>query len=119
MVIGAAFYARVWEDVADINHGLFQKGKFKQGVDYKNFQSELSELQGFQSYWDENCQAPYRYNSAKKLFATFDDTKSIRLKTQYTLKAGLQGLMFWELTLDAEKNGLLSEIAKTISDFKK
>ncbi|MBK9486945.1 MAG: hypothetical protein IPO01_17710 [Chitinophagaceae bacterium] len=40
LIIGAAMYARVWESVPDINHGLYQPGKFKQGVafaDFKNY----------------------------------------------------------------------------------
>src|SRR5258705_9392270 len=32
LVIGAAFYARVWEDVPPANHGLYQSGNFKMGV---------------------------------------------------------------------------------------
>lgn len=119
LVIGAAFYARVWENVANENHGLFQSGHFKQSVDYRNFSKELSEKQGFQSYWDEACQAPYRYNASKKLFATFDDAKSIRLKTEYVIRERLQGIMFWELTLDADKDGLLSEIKNTIAGYRK
>jgi chitinase len=119
LVIGAAFYARVWENVKDENHGLFQNGKFKQSVDYRNFSNELSEKQGFTYYWDATCQAPYRYNAAKQLFATFDDPKSIQLKTEYVLKEGLQGIMFWELTLDADHHGLLSEIEDTATRFRK
>ena len=114
LVIGAAFYARVWEGVPPTNNGLYQPGKFKMGVNYKNFSQELSPANGFQYFWDNATQAPYLYNTAKKLFATYDDKRSIQLKTNYAFDQGLQGIMFWELTLDDYSNGLLSEIDRTI-----
>ncbi len=110
LVIGAAFYGRMWEDVPSTNNGLYQSGKFKAGVDYKNIFQELTLANGFQYYWDDVTQAPYVYNSSKKLFATYDDKRSIKMKTEYAIDQGLQGIMFWELTLDSYSDGLLSEI---------
>jgi chitinase len=110
IVIGAAFYARVWENVANINHGLYQTGKFKTGINFKDFATEFSKKNGFESFWDDKCQAPYFYNKEKKLFATGDDRKSIALKTKYAKDQQLQGIMFWEIIGDDEREGLLSVI---------
>ncbi len=110
LVIGAAFYGRMWEDVPAINNGLYQSGKFKAGVDYKNIIQELTPANGFQYFWDDATQAPYVYNAAKKLFATYDDKRSIKMKTNYVFDQGLQGIMFWELTSDNYSDGLLAEI---------
>lgn len=104
IVIGAAFYARVWENVAPENNGLYQTGKFKMGINYKTFPSTLKD---FQLYWDETSQAPYGYNASEKLFATYDDEKSITLKTKYVVDQKLNGIMFWELSLDTYKDGLV------------
>jgi chitinase len=104
IVIGAAFYARVWENVAPTNNGLYQAGKFKMGIDYKKFNTGLK---GFQLYWDDTSQSPYAYNASEKLFATFDDKRSIELKTKYALNQKLDGIMFWELSLDSDQNGLV------------
>ncbi len=112
IVIGGAFYARMWENVSDANHGLYQPGKFKAGINYKNFGQELSPENGFSYFWDEKTQAPYFYNKDKRLFATGDDKKSIQLKTKYVIDHHLQGIMFWELTLDSPSDGLLSVIDK-------
>jgi chitinase len=114
LVIGAAFYARVFENVANINNGLYQKGKFKTGVSYRYFDSTFNSGEGFVRYWDEMAQAPYYYNSEKKLFATGDDEKSIRLKTKYAKEKGLNGIMFWELLGDKPKNGLVDVIFSTL-----
>ncbi|MBS1680478.1 MAG: glycoside hydrolase [Bacteroidetes bacterium] len=113
IVIGAAFYARVWENVPNVNHGLYQSGKFKTGIDYKKFEKEFLKENGFEYFWDDKTQSPYYFNSAKRLFATFDDKKSIALKTTYVMEQGLQGIMFWELTLDKTQAGLLDEIVLT------
>jgi chitinase len=110
LVIGAAFYGRMFENVPDINHGLFQSGKFKDFVDYRRFSQELTPAKGFTAYWDDTAKAPYMYNAAEKLFITFDDKKSMALKTQYAIDQKLDGIMFWELPCDAPSDGLLEVI---------
>lgn len=110
IVIGAAFYGRMWEDVAAVDHGLYQSGKFKTSINYNRFSSELSEQNGFTYLWDDVVKAPYLYNPEKKLFVTYDDKRSIQLKTQYVIDNKLGGIMFWELTLDKDQGGLLDTI---------
>lgn len=119
LLIGAAFYARVWENVASENDGLFQKGKFLRGVSYSNFKSFLSEDSGFVYHWDQVAAAPYLYNAAKKWFATFDDSTSIALKTEYSIKKHLNGIMFWQLAEDSFTGGLLDIIDKTKKKLRK
>ncbi len=114
IIIGAAFYARVWESVPDTNNGLYQPGKFKTAVNYKDFDNTFTAEKGFKHFWDVKSKAPYMYNTKEKLFATFDDPKSIALKTRYAIDNNLGGIMFWELTLDKYKNGLVDVIYQTI-----
>ncbi|WP_127130115.1 glycoside hydrolase family 18 protein [Pseudoflavitalea rhizosphaerae] len=113
MVIGTAFYARVFEGADSLHNGVNRPARFKSFVPYKQLLKEYTIKDGFVPHWDEQAQAPYSYNSAKKLFATYDDLRSIRLKTKYAISQGLNGIMFWELTLDVPKGGLLDEIDKT------
>ena len=110
IVIGAAFYGRIWENVADTNFGMHQQGKFKTNVDFKNMISFLAANSGFVYHWDSVAQAPFMYNPIQKHFLTFDDKRSIALKTKYAMEKGLGGIMFWELSLDAYKDGLLDVI---------
>ncbi len=112
LIIGAAMYARVWDSVPDINHGLYQPGKFKQGVDFANFKNYFSDTSGFMYYWDEKANAPYQYNASKHLFATFDDKRSIREKTKFIRRKKLGGIMFWELAQDAKVDGLVDVMYK-------
>ena len=112
IIVGAAFYGRMWENVPDVNNGLYQQGKFKLGIDYKDF-SRLASDSGFVYHWDDQAKAPYLYNPAKKLFVTYDDPRSIGLKTKYVIEKGLGGIMFWELGGDLYANGLLEAIDKS------
>lgn len=110
IVIGAAFYARAWEGVADENNGLYQKGKFKNAAGFKDFDKSFSKENGFQYFWDNDAKAPFLYNKAKGLFVTYDDKRSLTEKVKYASEKGLNGIMFWELTHDVANNGLLDAI---------
>ncbi|ULQ56078.1 glycoside hydrolase family 18 protein [Flavihumibacter rivuli] len=114
LVIGAAFYARVWKEVAAVNNGLHQPGIFKTSIDYKKFGQEFGPSSGFVEYWDDQCMAPYRYNKTKKEFATYDNERSITAKSAYVVSKNLGGIMFWELTLDAYRGGLVEVMHRTI-----
>jgi len=110
LIIGAAFYARVWQDVANRSHGLYQTGKFLRSVPYKNFPGYFTDSSGFRYYWDKKAKAPYQYSGSKKLFATFDDKRSIRAKAKFTRRKKLGGIMFWELSEDIPGYGLVESI---------
>lgn len=114
IALGAAFYARIFQNTTDANQGLYQPTKFLSGVSYKHFSDQFTEEKGFKYYWDDSAKAPYYYNAATKQLATFDDPKSIALKTKYVVDHQLNGIMFWELTDDAYSNGLLSVIHETL-----
>jgi chitinase len=110
LVIGAAFYARIFENVDSTNNGLYQPGKFKRGVPFKAYPTVLSAGNGFVYHWDPVARAPWLYNAEQKLFVTFDDTTSMRLKTEYAVDKKLNGIMFWQLGEDTFSGGLLDVI---------
>jgi chitinase len=113
VAIGLAFYARIFENVDSVNNGLYQPCHFLSGVSYRDQAKVLSPDSGYVSHWDPVAQAPYMYNARKRLFVTFDDTLSIRLKTQYARDKHLGGVMFWELPEDRFTGGLLDVIDET------
>jgi chitinase len=113
LVIGAACYARVYEQVGHANQGLYQPCRFQGFKVYKSFGQVFSAANGYNTHWDSVAKAPYSYNAGKKLFATFDDIQSVQLKTQYAIDKGLQGIMFWELRQDKTREGLLDAIYET------
>lgn len=116
LILGAAFYGRTWEGVEATNNGLYQGGKFKSFIGFKDFPTRLSPAAGFQLYWDSVAKAPYAYNASQKLYATFDDKRSMSLKAQYVVDNNLGGIMFWQLGDDTVKGGLLHTINQTLKD---
>ncbi len=111
IVIGAAFYARVWADVP-AEHGLIlgRSGNFKESVAFRDFVEYFGD--GCETHWDERASAPYRYCPDQGLYATYDDRRSVAAKTRYALEHSLGGIMFWQLAQDSEQDGLLSAIAE-------
>ena len=107
IVIGAAFYGRIWSGVDTTNNGLYQKGTYKTSANYKEFAGLFHN--GFKQHWDSIAEAPYAYNIKKREFMTYDNKRSVQLKTKYVKSKGLKGIMFWELMHDT-KNGLLQTI---------
>lgn len=110
IVIGAAFYARIWEAIDKSSSGLYQPGIFKEAVLYREMQAYEKENPGFNRYWDTTAQAPYSFNPEKGVFATYDNPTSIAAKTNYVIENGLGGIMFWQLSGDQPENGLLDVI---------
>jgi chitinase len=110
VVIGLAFYARLFSGVGPENNGLYQEGKFSGYVVYKDFDESFGLKSGYLYYWDSKAKAPYTYNESTKTFATFDNLHSAYQKTKYAKDRKLAGVMFWELRGDKESGGLLDMI---------
>jgi chitinase len=119
VVIGAAFYARVWEKVNGQNNGLFQEGKFQSYIRFRSLSAYFDSCGSFRKFWDSTAQAPYAYDATHHLFATFDNEQSVSLKTQYAIDQKLGGIMFWEITGDKHTDGLLDAITKTATSARR
>lgn len=115
IVIGAAFYGRLFRISAATvkNNGLYEPAKFDHGFSYARLADTISASNGFTRYRDTIAQAPYAYNLARQLLATYDDSVSIQLKTQYVIDRKLGGIMFWQLADDRVAHGLLDVIYDT------
>jgi hypothetical protein len=100
IIPGAAFYGKSWVNVNSANGGLYQPGTFA-AHGWGNYSMLCTlEANGYKYYWDSLAMAPWLYNKDKKIFWTFEDPKSIALKSRYVDAYNLGGLMFWELTGD-------------------
>lgn len=111
LVIGAAFYGRVWKGVPPVNNGLYQLSKDIHigWLSYDKIRSQYEADSNFKRFWDDNAKAPFMYNSRDSLFVSYDDTVSVALKTRYAIQKGLGGIMFWELGNDTKSKGSLLE----------
>jgi chitinase len=110
IILGAAFYARLFEVSDTSDHGLYRPAHFYRGVSYSRLYDTISAANGFVQYWDPVANAPYAFNAQRKIEVTYDDSLSIARKTQYVITKGLGGIMFWQLMEDKPGNGLLDVI---------
>ena len=115
IIIGGAFYGKGWKGVSPDNNGLYQAhdGAWRVGS-YSKIKEEYEDKNGFVKYWDPVAKAPYLYNAGEKIFITYEDKKSIKLKTQYAIDNNLGGIMFWQLGSDAKEDGLLDAIHEVV-----
>ena len=107
IVIGAAFYGRFFKMTSAGPVDLYQPCEFVTGFSYKYANDSLI---GFTRKWDNIAKAPYAINEQRKLIATYDDERSVALKTRYALNKNLGGIMFWQLYDDKFTRGLLDAI---------
>ncbi|OKP89866.1 chitinase [Paenibacillus helianthi] len=100
IVIGAAFYSRIWNQVPDRNHGLLQMAGSTGGYgpDFTALTSDYINKNGFTRYWDEEACAPYLFNGSSLI--SYDDEESLRHKCKYVKNNNLAGMMFWEYSCD-------------------
>jgi chitinase len=114
MAIGAAFYGRIFDGVDSASDGLFQHGHFRSGISFRDISRVCSPDSGFVYHWDSIAKAPWLYNAAKRFFVTYDDSTSMRLKTEYVVAHHLNGVMFWQLGDDTYfRDGLLDDIYRS------
>jgi chitinase len=100
LVIGAAFYSRMWKGVPNRNHGLHQMAETSGGYgpEFTMLVNAYINQNGFTRYWDDEAKAPYLFNG--DTFISYDDEQSIAHKCAYVKQRGLLGVMFWEYKCD-------------------
>lgn len=102
IVIGGAFYGRVWTGFPDGLNPHKVVGTLAQTtggttINYNELQKLLQE-EGQHVYWDNEANAPYYFNGEK--FISFDSEKSLAKKAEFVKENHLRGLMYWEHSLD-------------------
>jgi chitinase len=112
IVIGAAFYGKGWVGVPPQNNGLYQlaRSSWRGPGRYSSIRENYEDKNGYLRFWDPVAKAPFLFNASDSIFISYEDTVSVRLKTEYAIKTGLAGIMFWQLGGDTDKNGLLDAI---------
>ena len=110
LVLGVAFYGRRFEGVEPAELGRNQPyARYGGDHAYSELLARYVDRDGYTRHWDERSLAPWLWNSESRSFISYDDARSIRLKSDYARERGLGGIMFWELSQDHD--GALLEAA--------
>jgi chitinase len=103
LFIGAAFYARRFNEVTPTAGGVYQRyGKYGGEIPWPELKAQYIGKNGFTRYWDADAQAPYLWNAATRSFITYDDPQSIAAKVAFVRKMHLGGVMYWEQSQDID-----------------
>lgn len=122
--IGVAFYGKAVDAASTENNGLGQQRvktvegnpslSTGQAGGYNRLKESVINQNGYTRYWDKKAQAPYLFNPEKKVFITYDDEKSVKLKAKYVKKHKLAGVFFWEYFSDPKEH-LLNVLDKNLN----
>lgn len=122
--IGIAFYGKAVDAAGTENHGLGQQrvspvagtpaASAGQAGGYTRLKQSVINQNGYTRYWDKKAKAPYLFNPEKKVFITYDDERSAKLKSRYVKKHKLAGVFFWEYFSDPD-GSLLNELNKHLN----
>lgn len=95
ILIGVAFFSHRWDQVPDVNHGLYQPTPFKNmfGPSYTEISLKYENRMDYIKYWDADAQAPFLYNGTT--FISYDDPRSVRAKCRYAKEQGMGGAFYW------------------------
>jgi chitinase len=120
LVLGVPFYGHVWDEVSDVNHGLFQPGRAaaQTYLQYGDLAATMLD-KSFERHWDSAACVPYLYSPERKTFISYEDAESLTQKSRYVLEHKLGGMMFWDyagdpsgVLLDAIRAGLSRPLEK-------
>lgn len=100
LVIGIAFYSRMWKGVPNVDNGYLQMAETvgTYGPSYHELVADYVNKNGFTRHWDDVCKAPYLFNG--DTFISYDDEESISHKIKFMNEKGLLGAMYWEYGTD-------------------
>jgi chitinase len=102
LVLGVPFYGRAWGEVGRTNKGLYQAGKpLAERIDTSyTALAAVAGQKGWKRAWDRVSQAPFLWNPERRVFISYEDPRSLRLKCRYIRDHRLGGVMFWEYFAD-------------------
>ena len=114
LILGAAYYSRMWKGVPDRENGLHQMAETTGGYgpSYGELVKDYINKNGYKRYFDEEARAPWLFNG--DTFISYDDEESCKEKAEYVVKNGLGGIMFWEYRLDETRT--LTEVMRKALD---
>lgn len=100
IILGAAFYSRIWERVKPIGTGLNVQAESTgcKTCDYTDLVKDFINKNGYVNNWDDHSKAPYLFNG--KNFVSYEDELSLKYKAEYVVAKDIGGIMFWEYPLD-------------------
>lgn len=94
IIVGLPFYGRKFKNTDGIGQSSSADGACTQSYIYENYLRKT--VDGVTIGFDDECKVPYIYDANNRVFISYDNEKSIRIKTEYIASKGLAGMMYWQ-----------------------
>lgn len=102
ILVGIPFYTTVQTEC----EGVGTKTGNGKSIWYDKLFTTYALSDTMKEYFDDECCVPYRYDALNKIFISFDNEQSIKIKCDYINTLGLAGTMYWQYGQDV--NDILS-----------
>jgi chitinase len=113
LILGIPFYGRKWDNVSPENNGLYQSAETANDIISSWKIAEEMQSGKFKKLYDNQAKASYLWNAEDRVFISYETPKEIKLKAEFIIEKGLGGAMFWEYSLDNNKE-LLEQLFESI-----
>lgn len=119
LVLGVPFYGRGFRVTGDAGDGLYQpySAPFAAG-DWREIRAKLLADPAWERRWHPVAQTPWLFNREQGIFVSYEDARSIGLRSQLAKDRGLGGVFMWELTGDDEEQSLLGAMVAPFEQAK-
>ncbi|WMJ69919.1 glycoside hydrolase family 18 protein [Stenotrophomonas sp. 24(2023)] len=117
LVLGVPFYGRGFKVTGDAPDGLYQPYSAPADAgDWRVIRTRYLGQPGWTQHWQAQAQSPWLYNASEKVFISYEDPRSIAIRSHYARSEGLRGVFMWELTGDDEQASLLRAMLSPYED---
>jgi len=100
LVLGVPFYGRWWNKVLPKNNGLYQLSNGITGAYGYSQIADSLKSKTFTPYWDKSAGASYIWREKDSLFLTYENERSLKIKSTFVKSNQLGGIMFWQFNGD-------------------
>jgi len=113
LVLGVPFHGRGCHVTSATNDGLYQpcSALYEPGA-WRDIKVRLLGDPAWKQHWHPVAQAPWLFNPAQQLFVSYEDPRSIGLRSRLAKESGLRGVFAWELTADDDQHSLLQAMVQ-------
>lgn len=113
LLIGAPFYARVFNEVGATANGAFQPSS---GVGSTLLYRDLTSLlESLPRQWDHNAKVPFLYDPETRVWISYDDPQAMHEKAMYSRNGGFGGIYYWRNGGDTDDQELLITLSDSLA----
>lgn len=113
LILGVPFYGRGFRVSNDAGDGLYQPyGKPYDAGDWRVIREKLLTDPQWEQHWHPVAQTPWLFHRGERVFVSYEDPRSIAIRSGFAKEQGLRGVFMWELTGDDDQHSLLDAMAK-------